>query len=537
MATQDRVVVGLAEEPDLLVQDFTGRHSTWAVLSPLTLKLIRYDDHWRPWAELAERVPGTRDGSWRRDDDGRTTVTYRLRAGLRWHDGTPLTARDAVAAFELLRSLRADYPHRPIVEAIEEMHVTGDDGLSLTVRWGNAKPYAPFEEWGTVLPARLLQSATLDDPGRWTREESLRCPISHGPFRIGEWVAGSHLRLVRHARHPRGMPRLSEIEFRFFRDPAELRDAVAGGRVHVTELSGFSAADAEALAGCSPRVRVANVPSSMWEHLDFNLSDRHLADLRVRQAIAHAIDREAIAAEVHRGLCQVAHSWLPPRHPAHNDQVERYPHDPRRSRELLAAAGFRPGPGGVLIDPDGRPLSFGLLTTARPGGGRWTASSSRPLVAERMARQLAAVGIELRPEAVTADKAFARFRSRDFPHLAMFAWSIGLEANGYLMWHSSQVPDGPGCYGTNLPGWRSALNDQVLEKIIAEGDPDARDKLIREQQVEWARQLPSLPLFFLPQVNAYDAGLRNVRYVGAFGTYVTWNCWQWAWDRDQDGTP
>ena len=68
----------------------------------------------------------------------------------------------------------------------------------------------------------------------------------------------------------------------------------------------------------------------------------------------------------------------------------------------------------------------------------------------------------------------------------MFAWSIGLEANGYLMWHSSQVPDRPGCYGTNLPGWRSAVNDQILENIIAEGDPDARDKLIREQQVEWA---------------------------------------------------
>jgi peptide/nickel transport system substrate-binding protein len=386
-----------------------------------------------------------------------------------------------------------------------------------------------FEEWGTVLPTHLLQPQSLGDPAGWTREKSLRYPVAHGPFRIEEWVAGSHLRLVRHAPHPRGMPKVAEIEFRFFRDPADLRAAVATGEVHVTELSGFSVDDAEALARCSPRVRVAHAPSSMWEHLDFNLGNRHLADPRVRHAIAHAIDREASAAQVYRDACQVAHSWLPPRHPGHNDQVQCYPYDPRRSRELLAAAGYRPGPDGVLRDNSGERLSFGLLTTARPGSGRWSASGARPQVAEMIARQLRLVGIHVQPEAVAADKAFARFRSRDFPHMAMFAWSIGLEANGYLMWHSSQVPDRPGSYGTNLPAWRSPANDRILERIISEGDADARDALISQQQVEWADQLPSLPLFFLPQINAYRSGLRNVRYVGAFGAYVTWNCWQWTW--------
>jgi peptide/nickel transport system substrate-binding protein len=535
MVAPDRVVVGLAEEPDLLVQDFTSRHSTWAVASPLTLKLIRYDDSWRPWPEMAERVPGTRDGTWQRHDDGRTTVTYQLRAGLRWHDGRPLTAHDAVASFKLLRSLRVDYPHREIVEAIDQMSVSRDDNLRLTVQWGSATPYAPFEEWGTVLAAHLLRPGALGDPARWAGHEPLRYPVSHGPFRVAEWVTGSYLRLVRHGPHPRGRPKVAEIVFRFFPGPAELRAAVASGEVDITELSGFSVDDAEALARCAPGVRVAHVPSSMWEHLDFNLGHRQLGDSRVRKAIAHAIDREAIAADVHRGMCQVAHSWLPPRHPGHNDQVQRYPYDPRRARELLAAAGYRPGPDGTMQDVTGNQLSFGLLTTARPGSGRWSASSARPRVAEMMARQLRLAGIRLQPEVLPADQAFARFRVRDFPDMAMFAWSIGLEANGYLMWHSSQVPDRRGSYGTNIPGWRSPGNDQILEKIIAEGDPGTRDKLIQEQQVEWARQLPALPLFFLPQVNAYRAGLRNVRYVGAFGTYVTWNCWQWAWDEGRGG--
>lgn len=530
MPAPGRVVIGLAEEPDVLVQDFSGRHSTWAVLSPLTLKLVRYDDQWRPWAELADQVPTTRDGSWQRHDDGRTTVTYRLRGGLRWHDGGPVTAQDVVDSFGLLRSLRTDYPHREIVEAIDEMFVSSPDGLSFTVRWGGAKPYAAFEEWGTVLPARLLRSGDLADPALWTKDTFLRQPVSHGPFRVGGWVAGSHLRLVRHGPHPRGMPAIAEIVFRFFGDAAQLREAVASGEVDITELSGFSAADAAALAaGCGDTVRTVQVPSSMWEHLDFNLDDRQLSDPRVRQAIAYAIDRQAIADHLHGGLCPVAHSWLPPRHPAYNDAIRRYPHDPRRARELLAEAGYRPGPDGVLRDERGERLSFRLLTTAPQANGRWSASGSRPLVAAMIARQLRPAGIEIEPEAVASSEAFRRFRSRDFPHLAMFAWSIGLEANGYLMWHSSQVPDLATSYGTNLPGWRSPANDTILDKIISEGDADARDKLIQEQQVEWAEQLPSLPLFFLPQINAYHTGLRNVRYVGAFGTYVTWNCWEWGW--------
>ena len=188
MAARNRVVVGLAEEPDVLVQDFSGRHSTWAVLAPLTLKLVRYDDRWRPWPEMAERLPTPQDGSWVRHADGTSTVRYRLRPGLRWHDGRPVTADDAVAGFRLLRSLDCEYPHREIVEAIDGITA---DGRTLTVRWGAGEPYAVFEEWGTVLPAHLLDAARLADPAGWPGLPELRRPMSHGPFRAAEWVPGS----------------------------------------------------------------------------------------------------------------------------------------------------------------------------------------------------------------------------------------------------------------------------------------------------------------------------------------------------------
>jgi peptide/nickel transport system substrate-binding protein len=524
---RNRVVVGLAEEPDVLVQDFTARHSTWAVLPPLTLKLVRYDDRWRPWPEMAEQLPTPADGSWIRHADGTSTVRYRLRAGLRWHDGRPVTAGDAVAGFRLLRGLDCAYPHREIVEAIEDISAAG---RTLTVRWGADRPYAVFEEWGTVLPAHLLEASRLADPAAWPNLPELRLPMSHGAFRAAEWVPGERIRLVRHQAHPCGTPLVDELEFRFLSGPGELRDAVAAGEVDVTDVSGFTAADARALRATGD-VRVAVVPSSMWEHIDFNLDDHRLADLRVRRAIGYAADRQALTDVLHDGLADVAHSWLPPRHPAYNKNVRQYDHDPGAARSLLAEAGYRPGPDGIARDATGERLSFRLLTTTpSAAGGRWSASATRTRAAALLADQLRAAGIELTVEAVPANEAFPLFRQRRFPHLAMFAWSIALEANGYLMWHSGRIPSRPGDYGLNLPGWRSAGNDRLLERIIAEGDTRTREALIAEQQLEWAEQLPSLPLYFLPQIDAVRHGLRNVRHVGAFGTYVTWNSWQWAWE-------
>ncbi len=530
---RDTVVVGLGEEPDMLVQDFSLRHASWAVLSPLMLKLFRYDDRWRAWPELAERLPSERDGTLRRLSDGRLEQRWRFRDGIRWHDGEPVGPGDAVFTWELLRATPPPYPHHLIIESIEEMWCDPADPRTLIVRWRADQPFAHHEEWGTVLPRHLLAGTGLNEQRgeHWFARSS----IFHGPYRFVAWEPGSRLVVERAGPHPCGNPEIRRIVFRFFAGARALRDAVVAGEVDMADLTGFTAEDVADVAARAPDVRLAHTPSLMWEHIAVNMSDPVLADRRVRHALAHAIDTPAVARALYGAAPEPARSWLPSRHPAHNPGVARYPHDPDRARALLAEAGLRPGPDGVLRLPDGRPWELRLLTT-RPtdGTGRWTASAARPEAARLIAGQLATAGIDLRIDLLPSDEAFPAIRRRKFPHLALFAWSMGLETNGYLMWHSSKIPDDSEWYGINVCGWRDPANDELLDAIAAADEPERRIELMRAQQVRWAAELPALPVAFPGTWTTHKPGLRGIRPVGVFGCYATWNSWEWRWDAPGD---
>lgn len=508
------VVVGVGEEPDVLVQDYSLRHVTWAVLSPLMLKLVRYDDHWRPWPELAESIP-----DWRTLEDGRTEVRWRLRRGVRWHDETPVTASDALFTYELLEATPPPYPHHTIVESISEMLVPDDDPYTLVVRWKPEARFARFEEWGTVLPRHLLERDGLHRPEMRASHPFMRAPVFHGPYRFAGWEPGEWIELEAAQPHPQGEPRVDRIVFRFFPDPEALCDAVVEGNVDVTDLTGFGPPEAARIAAERPDLTIHETSSFSWEHVDFDLADPTLADVRVRHAIAHAIDKRELSDRLYGGRYEPADSWLPPRHPAYNPDIARYGHDPERARELLRAAGW-----------GGRRLPLRMTTTAPPSGGTWTSSATRPQLAELMAEQLARVGIDLEIELVPAGDLFPRLRKRDVGQLTMFAWSMGLETTGYLMWHSDKIPDGEDWYGLNISGWRHPENDRILDVVADTAYPDRRFALMARQQLLWGEELPALPLFFPPSISTAKPGLRNIRPVGVFGSYVTWNCWEWSWD-------
>lgn len=518
----------------MLVQDFSLRHVTWAVLAPLMLKLVRYDDAWRPWPELAAELPTRANGSWRTLSDGRTETVWRLRRGIRWHDGAPVTAHDARFAYELLKATPPPYPHHTIVESISELRVPRDDPYTLVVRWKPDRAFATFEEWGTVLPRHLLEGQGLERPEIRARHPFLLAPVFQGPYRLATWQPGVMLTLERCQAHPRGRPEIERLVFRFYDGPEQLREAVIDGSVDVTDLTGFSPDDVARIAGANTDVEIHETPSFTWEHLDFNLDDALLADVRVRQAIAHAIDRRQISDRLFFGRYEPAHSWLPARHPGFDPAVLRREHDPATAAALLDTAGYPLGPDGVRRSIDGVPLRLELVTTPPPEpGGLWTSSALRSQVAELLREQLGRAGILVEIKLVASDQLFPSLRTRSFRHLALFAWSMGLETTGYLLWHSSKIPDGSDWYGLNVSGWRHPTNDRLLDTIVNSGDPNTRYALMRDQQALWAEELPALPLFFPPAVTTAKKGVRNIKPVGAFNAYITWNVWEWSWDTTQ----
>jgi len=275
----------------------------------------------------------------------------------------------------------------------------------------------------------------------------------------------------------------------------------------------------------NPQQSVFYVPALIWEHIDLNLDNEWLKDKRVRQAIAHSINRDELSTKLFYGKQPVAHTWLPERHEGFNSNVKKYAYDPARARQLLAEAGFTMGPDGIMRDSKGQRFEISIMTTA--------GNASREQVEQIIKEQMRAVGIDLKIDNRPASVLFGQVTARRlFPHMVMYAWLMAPTSLGNTLWHSSQIPTAANNWeGQNGPGWKNADNDKLLDQITNEIDAAKRVALLKKEQEIWADELPAIPLYFRLALNTANKKITNVKPTGLSGTYINWNSQEWAWSQ------
>jgi len=296
---------------------------------------------------------------WTRAADARSYV-FHLREEVRFSDGSAFDAR--VAAWSLAHARR---PGSPNPQAAALAGIVGLDVLDAhTLRIRLSAPDAG-------LPALLARPGCVMVPPRAAATLAVQ-PIGTGPFRFGGWARGDRLTLVRNDDWWRGRAQLPRIDFRFINDPAA---AYAAVRTHAVDLfPDYPAPENLEAVRRDPRLAVSVAPSEGEVILALNNRAGPLADLRVRRAIAHALDRRAIIAGAMSGYATPIGSHYPPQGEGYVDLVGLYPHDPGRARALLTAAGYPRGFAATLAVP---PASYARRT------------------GEIVAAELAAVGIRV----------------------------------------------------------------------------------------------------------------------------------------------
>lgn len=498
---ENTVVIGLIGESDSILPGFSRLVVSDWVIGTLFVGLVDLNAEWRPHPRVAQEVPTLENGQWRLLPNGEMELTYRLRPGFKWHDGTPVTAADVVFAWEVLRDPRtgAEPPDPGVRE------VTAPDASTVVVRWSVRRATANLGH--PVLPRHLLEAEFRRNPAGIRTGAFAARPVGNGPYRFVEWVRGRHIRLQAVEDYPEGRPRIPTLEFRFFSSDADVR----AEELHV---------NATGVSRPAPDFEMVFPPSLIFEHIAVNLDNPWLRDRRVRQALLYAVDREVIRARAGwAAFAEVAHTWLPPRHPAHNANVRRYHQDLDLARRLLREAGWSPGPDGILRNSAGERLELVLMTT--PG------NPLRERTQDLLIEQWREVGIAARKD--NPPDFFQRVAQRRFPHLAMFAWVFSPVENGYELWHSSYVPSQSNQFrGGNYAGWRNPDNDRLLDEISQEIRESRRIELQRRQQEIWAEDLPSLPLWFRSFGVLVHRNLTGVRPAGIGAAFV-WNVYEWAW--------
>jgi peptide/nickel transport system substrate-binding protein len=479
------VIVGLENGPLTLDPRFATDATAAQVGDLLFDGLTRLDSQSRRLPHLA--------AAWETPDE--QTYIFHLQEGYQFPDGQPVTAADVKATYESVRDTRSQSPKQQALAPIATIEVLDP----LTVRFRLRQPFAPFlEETGLgILPARQIATA----PTRPLAE-----PIGSGPFRLTEFALDERIVAARNDGYPLGRPPLAGVVFKVVPDAVSRLLELKRGSLDLVQ-NGIEP-DALGWVSDQPKLTVMTSPGTSFQYIGINLRDPHLADVRVRRAIAHAIDRDAIVGTILKGLATVATGLLPPTHWAYNPNVPTYAYNPKLAKELLDQAGY-PDPDG-----DGPGVRFRLSY-------KTTTVELRRRIAEVLQEQLAQIGIALDIRSYEWATFYNDIRKGNF-QLYSLAW-VGIEDPDiyYQTCHSSQVPP----LGNNRGYFQEETIDQLTEAARRTDDVDERRRLYAEVQRRVAQLLPVVPLWWTTNVavmnrrlqgyeiqpNASYVALRNVR--------------------------
>ena len=524
---RDRVVILMGQEPAHLFPGFLGNLAANSdVEGPMWCDLVKRDNEWKLYPDLALKIPSLKDGDWQLLPDKKMKVTFKLKQTYKWHDGKPVTAEDFVWTFRIRKNPLTPVVSRSLNDKMD--HVLAPDPYTVTFQYNQIYAYANIDS-DALLPAHILRPEYNRDPAKIDKSSFARAPVGCGPYKFKQWSSGNYIELEASPDTWGGeeKPKVRFLTFRFLLDSTVLTANLIAGEGDGTATANLSLEQLGEIERRGGGRAVTHYTEGLtWEHFDFNLDNEWLKDKRVRWAIAHAIDRETIGRTLFQGRQPVAHTYFGPKHFAFNPNVKKYPFDPARAKTLLAEAGFTPGPDGILRDASGRRFEISIMTTA--------GNAVREQVEQIIKDQVRQVGIDLRIDNRPASVFFGQItRQRTYPHLAMYAWVSSPVTHFRTIWHSKEIPTAANNYvGQNTPGYTNPQMDTLLEQADQELDETKRAALLKKAQEIWAEDLPSLPLYFRLETNVSRPALKNYKPRGFSGTpfgSTTWNAQTWSY--------
>jgi peptide/nickel transport system substrate-binding protein len=433
--------------------------------------LTRYSrDSLTPEPALAE--------DWSTNDDT-TEWTFNLRQDVTWHDGEPFTADDVKFTFELVVSDEVRARSRGQVAALESVEVIDDYTVTMTFSEPHADlPIMLAYNMG-IVPEHILAGEDPNEPTTY-----LENPIGTGPFKFVEGVSGSHWVMERNEDWWGGDVYLDQVVMQVVPDINTTVAQLKAGDIDVALIQPAQAASFDG----DENVSVEGVPQVNYFYLSLMNNVEPWDNVRMRQALNYAVDKEAIIDTLLAGYGSPAVGPITPVIEwAYTDDVTRYPYDPDTAIEILAEEGWEDTDGDSILDKDGAPLTVELSTSEGVVNG--------PQLAEVLQQYLADVGVESTVNLV------------EFRQLWVGLFEGEFESSvEYLV--SPPTPDlinDLGCEaGRNRYFYCNPDADELLVQARSTTDQAARAELYAEYQQLLANEPPGIYLYYPLEMRAVN---------------------------------
>jgi peptide/nickel transport system substrate-binding protein len=465
----------------------------WVVVTQIHNALVELNEYNVIERSLAENYSVSKDG---------LQYTFKLRRGVKFHDGSELTAEDVKYTFEWTKN-PANASNNAVRFASVDRIDTPD---KYTVIVKMKEPFAPF----------LIQTATTfilsaKYHGRVGERAYKSQPMGTGPFKLREWRAAEFTTLDAFDGHFRGRPNIDQFRQDIVPEPSVRTIALRTG---TSDSATWPLLVEDNLAfEANANYVVFRTASTSVNHFPINNKLPQLSDKRVRQAMMHAIDRQRLIDDVWRGTAQLAHSIYPPSMRLWYDRgLKTYAYDQTRARALLEEAGWRMGPGNVRVK-DGQRLAF---TIAVITGDR----ARRPL-AEIAQQDLAAVGIQAsiveRPVATILEQL-----PKGQLDASLFNWTYNsgpAEPDPQTTLVSGGV--------RNFANYNNPRMDDLLKQGLREVDVKKRQRIYQEVQRIFVEDVPVIYVMYWDWFNVFSKRIKGLPQKPELAFEIYRNAYKW----------
>ncbi|MBV6522314.1 MAG: Oligopeptide-binding protein AppA [Gemmatimonadaceae bacterium] len=498
------LIVGYDREPDTLNRFST--HILEDIQSCVVEGLTTTDEKMNVIPLLASEVPSPENGGVRLRPDGGMDVTWKLRPGIKWHDGVPFTSADVKFTVETINS--PDYNPESTEGFDRIASVDTPDSLTAVIHYREV--YAPYaiQFIRGALPRHMLEGKDIDRATEYNRN-----PLGTGPYRVAEWKTGEYILLDKVNDYWRGpeYPRIKRILFKFVPNTNTRINQLKAGEVHVVALVPW---DKYRELKDVPGLSIHSTMGNSYEHVTLNERQvEAFRDVRVRRALLLATDRELIARTILDGLAPVTDGAIQPISWAYTDSVRRYPFDLAAARAQLDTAGWTDADRDGIRERNGRPLSFTLMTQA--------GFAIRENVAQALQRQWRDAGVDAKIQLVDGTAISNLWFEGKFD--AMLHW-----------WHMPSDPELVSFFASDRtpPAGRNInyIADDSLTRLVYAADRTVRQverrRYLVAAQQRLAELVPELPLYNVTRLDAIPATLENFKG-NPTNTGIFWNVHEW----------
>lgn len=443
-----------------------------------------------------------------------TTIRFHLRGDARWSDGTPITAHDVVFTYGMLADPMVGSPRQDYTEHLESVVAENDSTVAFEFR--RRYPEMLFHAAHGIVPRHVYQGVA---PSQLAAHPSQVNPengglVVSGPYQVGSWTHGQQVVLTRNP-HFQPQGHLDQIVFRIIPDATTRLVELQTGAIDW--VNGVSFDQVPPLRQQAPHIRFAMEEKRFYDYIAYNAARvPAFADPDVRRALGMAIDLQGLLDALQMAEYAVpANGPYPPIFADLYDPegIPTLQYDPEEARRILAAKGWADGDGDGIVEKDGRPFRFTLVTNS--------GNQRRADVSQIVQQQWRRIGVDAQLQAIE----FATFMDglvREDYEAALGGWGVALS------------PDLTGLWGAesplNIVSYDNPETQALFQQALAQPTPAAAAPYWKAAARKLVEDRPYTWLYYMDQVNGINDRLRGVK-VDTYGPYQ--NAWEWWIPRSQ----